>query len=81
MATFSLTFVAGFGSHNSAAPAPNAQMPSVQIDDTNATVGIQAQRMALNGQVNALIAGVTTKCTIDSSRSDPSRGLIFLLPV
>jgi hypothetical protein len=81
MATFTLTFVAGFGSHNSGVIGPNAQMPNVQVDDSNAVQGIQLQRMARNEQINALIGGVTTKCTIDASRSDPSRGLIFLLPV
>jgi hypothetical protein len=81
MATFSLTFTQGFGSHNSGVVGPNAQMPNVQIDDANATVGTQKAQMAKNGQINALIGGVTTKCTIDASRSDPSKGLIFLLPV
>lgn len=79
MATFSLTFN-GTG-NNAGYTAGNPQQPVFQIDDTNATDGIQSFRMSQNGQINAMINGVTTKCTIDASRSDPSRNLIYLLPV
>jgi hypothetical protein len=80
MATFSLTFN-GTG-NNVAYPALNAQQPAIQIDDTNATDGHQAFDMSQNRQVNALGSdGVTKKYTIDASRSDPSKNLIYLLLV
>ncbi|MFZ1009362.1 MAG: hypothetical protein WAN65_21145 [Candidatus Sulfotelmatobacter sp.] len=78
MATFSITFVAGLGSSNSAYPSMNSQQPAVQIDDTNATRGAQQLDMARNRQLNVLGSdGVIRKCTIDASRSDPSRNLIY----
>jgi hypothetical protein len=78
VATFSITFVSGFGSSNSGIPAGNAQMPTAQIDDTNATDGAQQKDMAFNRQINILGSdGVIRKCTIDASRSDPSRNLIY----
>jgi hypothetical protein len=82
MATYSLTFVAGLGSSNSGYPANDAQLPAVQLDDTNATAGIQRFRMSQNRQINFKGSdGVDRKATIDASRSDPSKNLIFLLPV
>lgn len=77
--TFSLTFT-GTG-HNAAYASGNELAPVFQLDDTNSVPGIQALRMSQNGQVNALIGGGARKCTIDASRSDPSKNLIFLLPV
>jgi hypothetical protein len=79
MATYSLTFT-GAGD-NAGSPADNALMPVFQIDDTNASDGVQQKDMRSNSQVNALIGGASVKFTIDASRSDPSRNLIYLLRV
>jgi hypothetical protein len=79
--TFSITFVAGIGSSNCGFSANDALMASAQIDDTNITPGMQGQRMSRNEQINFQIGGVVRKATIDAERSNPAKGLIFLLPV
>jgi hypothetical protein len=79
--TFSITFVSGFASANSGISASNAQLPTAQIDDTNETRGIQSRAMSRNSEINVRGSdGVTRNCTIDSYRSDPSKGLIYYLP-
>jgi hypothetical protein len=82
VATFSITFASGFGSSNSGIPAGNAQMPTAQIDDGNATPGFQRSVMAKNGTMNYKGSdGVTRQAKIDSSRSDPSKGLIYMVNI
>jgi hypothetical protein len=80
--TFSITFVAGFGSTNSAVIGADAQMPNVQIDDANANPGIQGQKMARNELINVKGSdGVTRQVRIDAERSNPAKGLIFTYPI
>jgi hypothetical protein len=78
--TYSLTFN-GTG-HNAGYPAPNPQQPAMQIDDANASPNTQLRIMSENRQLNAQGPdGVQRKYTIDASRSDPSKNLIYLLLV
>ena len=79
--TYSITF--SVANHNVGYPTHNPMLPVIhQIEDAYANVTAQAQAMALNTQVQAKRTDGSLKYyTIDSSRSDPSKNLIFLLPV
>jgi len=87
MATYSVTFSitngnVGYPPHNPFLPV-NHQIEDAYADKNNGQIspGAQAQAMMLNTQVQVKRQdGSLKNYTIDSSRSDPSKNLIFLLP-
>ena len=78
--TYSITFSITNG--NVAYGAENVFLPvRHQIEDAFVPDGAQLNAMANNTQVQAKRNdGSVKNYTIDSSRSDPSKNLIFLLP-
>jgi hypothetical protein len=78
--TYSITFSVTNG--NLGYPPGNPQMPvNHQIEDAYAPDGAQLGAAANNTRIQVKRNdGRISYYTIDSSRSDPSRNLIFLLP-
>ena len=78
--TYSITFSVTNG--NVGYPAHNPMLPiNHQIEDAYVPDGAQLFAMATNTQVQVKRQdGSLKNYTIDSSRSDPSKNLIFLLP-
>jgi len=84
--TYSITFSVTNGNVGYA-PSDSYLPVTTQIEDAYAglgqgAIGNQQKAMALNTQVQGKrLDGSLRYYTIDSSRSDPSKNLIFLLPV
>ncbi len=80
MATYSITATTTNG--NIGYPATNQFLPTNhQIEDAFTPDGAQLSAMANNTRVQVKRQdGMLRYYTIDSSRSDPSKNLIFLLP-
>lgn len=73
MATYSLAFM-GTGAHNPFSPK------RLTMDDAYATPGAQAGAMSQGTVITCQNqAGIQQNYKIDAERSDPSRGLIFLI--
>jgi hypothetical protein len=79
--TYSITFSVTNG--NVGYPARNQFLPiKNQIEDTYVANGAKLGAMANNTRVQVKRQdGSLSYFTIDASRSDPSKNLIFLLPV
>ncbi len=79
--TYSITFSVTNG--NVGYPARNAALPiKNQIEDAFVPSGAKSGAMANNTRVQVKRQdGQLLYYTIDSSRSDPSKNLVFLLPV
>jgi hypothetical protein len=79
--TYSITFSITNG--NVGYPPHNPFLPiNHQIEDAYVPVGAKQNAMSDNTQVQVKRQdGSLRNYTIDSSRSDPSKNLIFLLPV
>lgn len=79
--TYSITFSVTNG--NVGYPPENPFLPvKDQIEDAYTQPGAKAGAMASNTRVQVKRQdGSLKNYTIDSSRSDPSKNLIFLLPV
>jgi hypothetical protein len=77
--TYSITF--SLANHN-VGYTPNPTLPiNHQIEDAYATPSAQQLAMSQNAQVQVKRTdGRIRNYTIDSSRSDPAKNLIFLLP-
>ena len=84
MATYSITpgTITAYAA-NTGYPPTNPQLPlNHQIEDAYATPGGKQFAMSTGTQVQAKrLDGHLRYYTIDASRSDPSKNLIFLLPV
>ena len=80
MATFSITFSVTNG--NVGYPPVNQFLPvKDQIEDAYVPPGAKQGAMANNTRIQVQRQdGSVRSYTIDSSRSDPSKNLIFLLP-
>ncbi len=80
--TFSLS-VTGYGSHN-----PNSTYKAVQVPDASLdgqTTATAASRGGIMSDGDTLICkganGILRAHKFDAERSDPSRGIYYLLPV
>ena len=80
--TYSITLSANNGNVGYQADNIPFLPANTQIEDLYATDGGQIGAMSDNTQVQAKAPdGSVAYYTIDASRSDPSKNLIFLLPV
>jgi hypothetical protein len=79
--TYSITLSSA--NHNVGNPSHKALLPSnYQLEDAFATLAAQTRAMSTNSRVQVKRPdGQLRYYTIDSSRSDPSKNLVFLLPV
>jgi hypothetical protein len=84
VSTYSITpgTITAFG-NTTGYPAHNPQLPlNHQIEDAYVSQGAKQDAMANNTQVQVKrLYGRISYYTLDASRSDPSKNLIFLLPV
>lgn len=80
--TFSLS-VTGYGAHNPNVTYKNIQIPDASIDAQ--TTSTAASRAGIMADGDTLICkgpnGILRAHKFDAERSDPSRGIYYLLPV
>lgn len=80
--TYSLS-VTGFGAHNPVITKAVLQVPDASVDGQTTATGASMGGIMSDGDVLLCKgpSGITRPHKFDAERSDPSRGLYYLLPL